>query len=293
MSGPTSEENPSLSHTDTDSTPERPAASLELSRRKWRWLRVRGFLPLSLPPLLAACGIATYGAVAAYQGQPIATQGILWSLTMMATALSACALVLGWHSGRWHVADLRRQLEQLTVTGKTEMITLAGDGDLVELAAAMNIYIAQLQKRSVKLNLHKKELDIQTRIAEAEKRCVETVVEKIADPVIVTDAFDEVVLANRAAQQVFGFILGAADRQPIHRAIRNPAMVQLIKSMRDPDDPPQRNIRINLNSDTANPQTFRASLTRVVDPRGNVHGVVTVLRSTEHVATRHPSRVAD
>ncbi|MBN1341843.1 MAG: PAS domain-containing protein [Phycisphaerae bacterium] len=255
--------------------------------RKGRWLRVHGFLPLTLPPLLVAVALASGAEVLAYRNESIGLHSILWSLTIMAIALATASLVLGWYSSRWRMAALQQQLEQLTTTGRTELIDIAEAGELAGLVAALNVYVSQIRNRGARMRLQKKELDIQTRIAEAEKRCVETVVEKISEPVIITDAFDEVVLANRGAQEVFGFSLGAAVRQPLHQAIRNPAMVQLIKAMRAPDEPAQRSVTIRLNSDTAQPQTFRASLTRVVDPRGHVHGVVTVLRPVEQ---RQPSK---
>jgi len=260
------------------------------SRRTGRWLRVRGLLPFSLPPMLIAAGLACYGAVAARPADPPETHIVLWVLTMLATALAVSALVLGWYSDRWRIAALQRELERLTTSGKTGPICLQVAGELAGLAAALNIYVAQLRSRAARLNLRKKELDIQTRITEAEKRCVQTIVELITEAVIVTDAFDEVVLANRAAQEIFGFTLGAPFRQPIHRAIRNAGMVQLIKSMRNPDEPDQRTVRVCLNSDTARPRTCRASLTRVVDPRGHVHGVVTVLRPADRAASPRPRR---
>ncbi len=256
--------------------------------RSSRWFRVHGLLPLSLPPLLVAAGLACYGAATASRDIPVGMQTLLWVLTTMAIALSVAGIAMGWYSNRWRIAALLCQLEQLTETGKTELIGPSEDGELASLIAALNLYIAQLRNRAARLQLQKKELDIQTRITEAEKRCVQTIVEKIPLAVILTDAFDEVVLVNRSAQEIFGYTLGATYRQPIHRALRNHAMVQLIKSMRKPDEPAQRNVRVRLNSETAQPQTLRASLTRVTDPRGHVHGVVTVLRPEQEAAVARP-----
>ncbi len=239
--------------------------------------------------MLVAAGLSCYGAITAYRQGATGTQAILWTLTMMTVALAASALVLAWYSGRCRIAAMRRQLERLTMTGRCELLSSNGDGELVGLAAALNMCVAQLRNRVARLQLQKKELDIQTRIAEAEKQCVETIVSKLAEPVLVTDAFDEVVLANRAAQEIFGLTLGGGYRQPIHRALRNPGMVQLIKSMRNSEEPPQRNVKVLLNSDTARPQTFRVSLNRVVDPRGHIHGVVTVLRPV-HQSDNPPDR---
>ncbi len=248
--------------------------------RNPKWVGVRGAMPMSLPALVLAAGLAAYGALTIHRGNH-ASQSIFWTLTVMAIALSAAALVLGWYSTRWRIVNLQRRLEHLAETGAADPLETPDDDELSALIGVLNRYVTQFRHRSARLQLQKKELDIQTRINEAQRRCIETVVEKVSDAVLVTDAFDDVLLVNRAAQELFGFTLGMAYRQPIHRVIQNPAFVSLIKSMRRPDQPAQRNIRIVLNNDTAMPQTLRASMTRVVDARDQVYGVVTVLRRIE------------
>jgi transcriptional regulator with PAS, ATPase and Fis domain len=236
---------------------------------------------LSLVPLLVAAALCGWGAAVCRRPQAGASEYHLWTLTLMLVALGAAALVLSWYGRQWRSAVLLKQIDRLTSKGETEPSCLYGEGDLTSLVAGLNVHIARLHTQAARLRLQKKELDIQSRIAEAQRRCVETVVEKVTDAVMVTDAFDEVVLVNRAAKEVFGFMADSAYRQPIHRLIPNPALVSVIKSMRGPDAPAQRNLRLVLNSDTALPQVFRASLTRVVDVRGQVYGVVTVLRAAE------------
>ncbi len=253
----------------TDSTRiDQPAAG---------WLLVHGLLPVVLPPMIIAAGLACYGTIASYRSGPDSTETILWSLVMMAVSLSVAATVLAWYSYRCRLAAVQQLLEELAANGRTRMISPDSTGDLAGLLTALNAYVIKLRGRSTRLHLQKKELDIQTRITEAERRCIRTVVERVGEPVIVTDAFDEIVLVNRAAQEVFGFALGGVHRQPIEQAIGNPAMVQLIKGMRNPEEPAQRTLSVRLNTETALPQRFRISLTRVTDPRGHIHGVVTVL----------------
>ncbi len=219
-----------------------------------------------------------------YRRESFGEQTILWTLMMLAIALAGSALILAWYSRRWRLASLQNQIERIAAAPGTELLSLSGDTELTGPVAALNIYIAQLRNRVARLDLQKKELDIQARILEAEKRCVETIVQKIPEGVIVTDAFDEVVLANRGAQEIFGFALGATQREPLHQAICNAGMVQLIKDMRKPGEPTQRNVTVRLNTETHNPQAFKVSLTRVMDPRGHVHGVVTVLRAVRQLA---------
>ncbi len=253
-----------------------------------RWLRVGKLLPLTLPPLIVSAAVSTYGAVMSARLHGLEVQQLLWTLAMLSSALATVAMILNWYTGRWHVVTLQRQIDHLVQTGRIEMLAPPTEGDLTSVVACLNVYIAHLKNTDARLRLQKKELDIQTRIAEAQKRCIETVVERIGEAVLITDAFDEVLLVNHAAKEIFGFALDSAYRQPIHLVIQNPAFVGLIKAMRRPEEPNQRVVRIVLNSDTAQPQVLRATMTRVVDLRGHVYGVVTVLRRAEAETAKTP-----
>jgi PAS domain-containing protein len=262
----------------SDSTDASNSAVLSAEQRGG-WFHVRGFPVLSLVPLLVAVALSSLGAVTCSRPQAGTYGYVLWMLTLMAVGLGAVSLVLGWYGMQWQLAVLLRQIERLGEKGGTGPPCLHGGGDLSSLVAGLNGYLVHLHNQAARLRLQKKELDIQNRIAEAQRRCVETVVEKVTDAVLVTDAFDEVVLVNRAAKEIFGFMGDTAYRQPIHRFIQNPAFESVIRSIRRPEEPAQHNLRLVLNFDTAQPRSFRASLTRVVDMRGQIYGVVTVLRA--------------
>ena len=54
-----------------------------------------------------------------------------------------------------------------------------------------------------------KELEIQLKVATAERQHAEAIIYSISDAVLVTDPFDELVLANESAARTFDFDLDA------------------------------------------------------------------------------------
>ena len=72
---------------------------------------------------------------------------------------------------------------------------------------------------------------VELKIAAAARRHAEGVISSIADAVIVTDAFDEIVLLNRSAMELFG-IAEDVTRMPIDKVAPMPELVELIRSNR-------------------------------------------------------------
>jgi two-component system phosphate regulon sensor histidine kinase PhoR len=90
----------------------------------------------------------------------------------------------------------------------------------------------QLTQRIDALVNHRRELRIEARVAESELRHTEAVIHAITDAVIVTDAFNEIVLANQAAANLLQFDLEASLRLPMDKVIRDAALAKLIKDTR-------------------------------------------------------------
>ena len=81
-------------------------------------------------------------------------------------------------------------------------------------------------------NLRAKELEIQLKVATAERQHAEAIIYSISDAVLVTDPFDELVLANESAARTFDFDLNKAARSPVDQVLRDPKMIELIREMR-------------------------------------------------------------
>ncbi len=77
------------------------------------------------------------------------------------------------------------------------------------------------------------DLEIRHRVSEAERRQIEAVLHSLRDAVIVTDAFNEIVMANQSAADILGFDRRSAIHKSIDEVIADRTLCQLIRDARD------------------------------------------------------------
>jgi two-component system phosphate regulon sensor histidine kinase PhoR len=77
------------------------------------------------------------------------------------------------------------------------------------------------------------DLEIRHRVSEAERRQIEAVLHALRDAVIVTDAFNEIVMANQAAASILGFDRKTAIHKPIDEVISDRTLCTFIRDARD------------------------------------------------------------
>lgn len=129
------------------------------------------------------------------------------------------------------VKQLVLDIESLgRVDSKTRM---PESGWLSQVSQAAGKTATTMRSRIDQLISQRRELDVQLRIVEAERRHAEAILNSISDAVIVTDAFNEVALANEAAARVLNFDLKMALRKPVDRVITDPTLIKLIKDTRE------------------------------------------------------------
>lgn len=131
--------------------------------------------------------------------------------------------------------ELWRLHGHLDRLGKAESRDAAGKFrmGLAPIAAAADHAAQGMRDRIDQLASKRRELEIQLRIAEAERRHAETILNSITDAVLVTDGFNELTLANDAAARTLGFETSYSRRRPIDQVVQDPALVKLIKDMRE------------------------------------------------------------
>jgi two-component system phosphate regulon sensor histidine kinase PhoR len=123
-----------------------------------------------------------------------------------------------------------------------------------------------------------KELEIQLKVATAQRHHAEAILFSISDAVLVTDAFDDLVLANDAAARTFGFDLATATRRPVANVVADETMVQLVREMRQSASKTGRRIVEYQLKGTGNvSRTFKVTLSSVSNRADEPTGVVAVL----------------
>ena len=115
---------------------------------------------------------------------------------------------------RRSVRDLDLRLRELTGSGKFAMLA-ATDEQLVPLASRINELVEYAERRVTDAAMRLKELEIQLKVATAQRQHAQAIIYSISDAVLVTDPFDELVLANESAARTFDFDLQQASRLPV------------------------------------------------------------------------------
>jgi len=135
-----------------------------------------------------------------------------------------------------------------------------------------------------------RELEIHQHLTEAERAQAEAVLNSLRDAVIVTDAFNELAMANGQAARLLGFDSQRDVRQPIDRIVRDERLQRMIQEARELATPSHRK-HAEYAAEAAPPdgeagepgqRCYDVTLSCLPDPKKGVGGVVTILRDVTH-----------
>ncbi|RPI59236.1 MAG: PAS domain-containing protein [Planctomycetaceae bacterium] len=165
----------------------------------------------------------------------------------------------------------------MTRSGQIGMVMADGVDDLGQITRPLNEFLTGTRRQLEELRAENRELQIQTRIASAEKHHTEAIIFSISDAVIVTNRFDELLLANEAAEKLLGFKMSGSLRKNIDRVMADNTLVRLIRETRSHGKSFTRKVVEHTIDQTGSPKTFSITLSCVVTPSEEVSGVVAVL----------------
>ncbi|WP_428939938.1 sensor histidine kinase [Fontivita pretiosa] len=194
--------------------------------------------------------------------------------------LGGSSALLGLAVVRRGCRELEHQLGQMVASERLRALD-PRDGGLLSLVRATNELVEFAERAVTDATVKLKELQIQLKVATAQRQHAEAIIYSISDAVLVTDPFDELVLANESAARTFGFDIDSATRMPIDRFIHDPTMVQLIRDMRNSGSgrTGRRIVEYTLKGDSGSQQakTFKVTLSCVAGQEDEPAGVVVVL----------------
>jgi two-component system phosphate regulon sensor histidine kinase PhoR len=167
---------------------------------------------------------------------------------------------------------LSSSLQQIALTGKMNQLE-ALDSELEPLVKGVNEMITLAEQAVSNARLQSKELEIELKVANAQRQHAEAILYSISDAVVVTDPFDEVRLANESAARVFDFDLTRALRSPVERVLRDPTIVGLIREMRQSNSTTGHRVVEHLVKTSAGERTFKVTLSCITDPTADAHEV--------------------
>ena len=179
---------------------------------------------------------------------------------------------------RSSINNIASQIGQMVSQGEPGLVMLKENDELAAIATPLNEYLSTIISQEEALEAENRQLKIEACLAESEKQQTEAIIYSISDAVIVTNRFDELILANSAAESLFGFQCDSAIRNSIERLVGDPAMVRLIRETRSHGRRhAQRKVVDHTQECNGETRTFKVTLSAVLGSNGEVAGVVSVL----------------
>lgn len=187
----------------------------------------------------------------------------------------ATAGLMNYVVTRRNSRKLATEAAQVITDGKPKFLDVP-DSALGPLVVAMNDCFTAAEKSVQQAMAQVKELEIQLKVATSQRQQARAIIYSINDAVLVTDAFDEVLLANEAAGKVLGVDTSDVQRKPMDQVVNDPTFCSLIRDMRASKSRNERRVvehRIRRNGKDS---VFKLTLS-AINEAGEASGVVAVM----------------
>ncbi|MCL2701115.1 MAG: ATP-binding protein [Phycisphaerae bacterium] len=222
---------------------------------------------------------AYYATLMALQGRPMAS-GLNFLVFALVAALATLVLLVFWRALHLSVRSVGKQLERMADSRQIGLVMVEKNNELTRITRPLNEYLTMLMGQMDALRSENRELQIQSRIASAEKNHTEAIIFSISDAVIVTNRFDELVLANESAERLLGFKFATSLRKNIDGILSDNTLVRLIRETRSHGGSTlakTRKVVEHTIDEKGSPRVFTIILSCVMAANDEVSGVVAVL----------------
>ncbi len=192
-------------------------------------------------------------------------------------------LLIGATSGLMNYVVTRRNSRELASeattaisAGKPKYLDVP-ESALGPIVVAMNDCFVAAERNVQQAMAQVKELEIQLKVATSQRQQARAIIYSINDAVLVTDSFDEVLLANDAAGKVLGLDLAEIHRKPIDQVLADPSFVSLIRDMRASNSRNERRVLEHRIRRNGKDSVFKLTLSAINEAGGEASGVVAVM----------------
>jgi two-component system, OmpR family, phosphate regulon sensor histidine kinase PhoR len=199
-------------------------------------------------------------------------------------AAGAILLLLAAAAGLMSTICNRRDMQRMIdgVRSRSQNLRLglmaSPSRDYLPLTIALNELIATAEKTTSDASVKAKQLEIELKVATAERQHAQAIIYSISDAVLVTDTFDDLILANESAARTFDFDLARAGRSPVEQVLKDQKVIGMIREMRQSNSAQGRRIvEHTVKSADGDDKTFKITLSCVADKTEHPAGVVAVL----------------
>ena len=169
------------------------------------------------------------------------------------------------------------QLDSMTRSGRFGMVMVNRAEELSGIIRPLNQMLTRCHKEVEHFRTANRELRIQACTADAERQRTEAIILSIRDVVIVCNRFDELILANQAAEELFGFTRRGAEGKNIDQVVGDGVLIRLIRETCGHADATPRHVLEHSIDANGKARTFEVTLSCVKTADGEVSSVVAVL----------------
>lgn len=230
------------------------------------------FLSASVLFLVIGMGALLFGTKPVKENAGLGSNRIIGIGFIAASAVVSLAGFLMQRAATKRLVGKMRTMQQRGHLGRIE----PGHPDLAWLVGSINDMVESTEQVVQRAALEVKELEIQLKVATNQRQHAEAIIYSISDAVLVTDPFDDVVLANESAAKTFGFDLAKASRSPVNQVISDTKMIDLIREMRQSNSRNGRRIVEHQVNTGEGARVFKVTLSSVADQSEHPAGVVAV-----------------
>lgn len=153
-------------------------------------------------------------------------------------------------------------------------------GWMADLADAFDDTVGPLRSRVDSLATRRRDLEVEARMAQADQRYAQALLDHLDDAVLVTDAFNELVMANRAAARLFEFDVDDALGHAIEDVLGDPLVTQRIHDARQEAECSKSGRFEHRAGRGTRARQCDITLGCVTNDHGEKCGVVTLLRTS-------------
>ncbi len=148
-------------------------------------------------------------------------------------AAAGAMLVLSITARKHAIASLRQAIFDHGVRPPSDLKHSPLGEEMRPFYEALEHHTANIELRASELLSEHKQLGIELSLSETHRRKAEAIVEAIPEPILVTDSFDQLVLANPAAAELLGFEVDDAVNKPLAELVSDHKFVHFIEQVRD------------------------------------------------------------
>ena len=226
----------------------------------------------NMVPVLLAGGVFLFGLVSWYYADMTALQR--WGIFVFWALPAAGSILMSWFLLNF-IRSIRNIIGRLD--GREDLYDNGNYNPLIRrLKRAIRNNSEQRNIDVNRLRQNVESLRIQLQIAQRQKRNTETIIYSIQDVVIV-DEFGKLLIANEAAEKLFGFDFESSQYKPVKDVIPSDKkeLVDLLHRCRRSKVKATRRQMEFLVDEL--PRTFDCIFSSITDEKGEVTGVVAVL----------------